>query len=77
MRVEERLLLDRIALHAADIAPGHLQAAALVEAHLADADRADRERAAVAAGHAPQTAVGQLLVELAVARFARQNVSKG
>src|SRR5438034_193015 len=29
VRVEERLLLDRIALHAADVAPRHLQPAAL------------------------------------------------
>ena len=57
IRVEERLLLDRIALHAADVAPRHAQPAALVEAHLADADRALGQRTAVAAGVAAQAAV--------------------
>src|SRR6185503_9344906 len=48
--VKERLLLDRIALHAADVAPGHQRAAGLVEAHLAHADGAFRQRTAVPAG---------------------------
>ena len=59
IRVEERLLLDRIALHAADVAPRHAAAGRRVEAHLADADRAVGQRTAVAARVAAQTAVGQ------------------
>ena len=43
MRVEERLFLDRIALDSADVTPRHHQPAALVEAHLADADARLRE----------------------------------
>ena len=38
--VEERLLLDGIALHAADVAPWHAERAATVEADLAHAHRA-------------------------------------
>ena len=76
MGVKERLLLDRIALHAADVAPRHAQPAALVEAHLADADRALRQRAAVAARVAAQPAVRQRVVELALARFAREHLSQ-
>ena len=75
-RVEERLLLDRVALHAADVAPGHAQPAAVVEAHLADADRAVRQRAAMAARVAAQASVGQHVVELALASFARQDFSQ-
>ena len=74
MRVEERLLLDRIALHAADVSPRHAQTSALVEADLADADRALGQRAAVAAGEASQAAVGQRFVELAL-RVSRASTS--
>jgi hypothetical protein len=48
--VEERLLLDRIALHAADVAPGDIERAAAVEAHLADASGAVGKGTRVAAG---------------------------
>ena len=54
MRVEERLLLDRIALHAADVAPRHVELAVAIEAHLADAERAVGDRALVAAGVAAE-----------------------
>ena len=74
--VEERLLLDRIALHAADVAPRHAQRSALVEAHLADADRAVGQRTAMAAGEAAQPAVRQDVVQLALARPARQYFSE-
>ena len=56
MRVEERLLLDRIALHAADVPIGNVQHAAAIEADLADAGRAVGNRAGVAAGMAAQPA---------------------
>jgi hypothetical protein len=52
--VKERLLLDRIALDAAHIAPWDAQPSALVEPHLADAMRAIRDRALVPAGMASQ-----------------------
>ena len=50
MDVEERLLLDRVALHAADVSPGNIQPSALVEADFADAGLAFGNRAFVAAG---------------------------
>ena len=62
IRVKERLLLDRIALHAANVPPRHEQPSAFVEPHLAHADRTFRKRAAMAAGVATEPAVGQLIV---------------
>src|SRR5262245_28680535 len=53
--VKERFLLDGIALDAAHVAPRHAQRSPLVEPHLADADRALRNRAAMAARMASQT----------------------
>jgi hypothetical protein len=75
VRVKEWFLLDRIALHAADVTPRYQQAATLVEAHLADADRPLRQRTTVPARVAAQSSVGQRLVEIALARFARQHLS--
>src|SRR5436853_4828328 len=77
MGVEKRLLLDRIALHAAYVSPRHQQAPAFVEAHLADANRALGERTAVPAGVAAKSPVGQRFVELAHARLAREHLSQG
>jgi hypothetical protein len=53
MRVEERLLLDRVALDPADVAPRHVQHAAAHEADLADAGRPLRDRAFVPARVTP------------------------
>jgi hypothetical protein len=53
--MEKRLLLYRIALHPADIAPRNVQFAAAVEADLTNARLAVRDGAAVAAGIAPDT----------------------
>jgi uncharacterized protein len=64
MGVEERLLLDRIALHAADVPVRHVQDAAAVEAHLADADGALGDGAGVAAGIAAEPAALNRLHEL-------------
>src|SRR5262245_54870375 len=50
--VEERLLLDRVALHAGDVAERHLELPAFVEPHLADAAQAVTDEAAVAARQA-------------------------
>jgi MFS family permease len=64
-------------LHAADIPPGNHQAAPIVEADFADADRPVGQRTAVAARAAAKPAVRFDVVELALARFARQELSKG
>ena len=61
IRVEERLLLDRIALHAADVAPRHVEMSAAVVAHLAHAGLSIRNRTLVPAGIA---AYSVLIVEL-------------
>ena len=72
--VEERLLLHGIHVHRAHVAERHLQGAAFVEAHPADAVAPGRDQAAVAAGEAPHTAFGQLLVQLPLARAAGEEV---
>src|SRR6266542_4236628 len=73
--MEERLLLDRIALQRSDVTPRNAQHAPLVVAHPADALAALRDRAAVAAGIAPQPPVGKSLDELERrrCRAAREN----
>jgi len=52
--MEERLLLDWVALHARDIAPRHPQAAPIVVADLADADCPIRNGTPVSARNAPE-----------------------
>jgi hypothetical protein len=63
--VEERLLLDGVALHPGDVAVGDPESAGLVEADLADAAEALADEAAVPAG---QAADG---VSLGAAEFGR------
>ena len=63
-RVEERLLLDRVALHAADVAPRHVKSSAAIEPHLADAHGAVGDRALVAARVAADPALRDRLDEL-------------
>ena len=59
--MEERLLLNRVALHPADVSPRHLKASARVEPHFADTVRALRNRALVAARVAAETIVSERL----------------
>ncbi len=49
-RVEERLLLDRIALHSGNIPERHVERSASIEADLADARLSLRNRTTVPAG---------------------------
>ena len=58
--VEEGLFLDRVALQAGHVAPGHAQLAVLVEAHLADAAPPGADQAAVPAGQAAHRPSGRL-----------------
>ena len=76
VRVKEGLLLDRIALHAADITPWHEKPTALVEPDLADANRAVGQGTAVAAGIAAKSTVGETFVQLAFARLVREHLSQ-
>ena len=74
IRVKERLLLDGIALDAADVAPGHEQAATAVEPDLAYPERSIRDRTAVPAGKATHPPLIETLVELAFAGVLRQQL---
>jgi hypothetical protein len=73
-RVEEGLLLHRIALQCGDVASGDQQPATLVEAHPADAPPALPNEAAVPAGDAAECAVGKGLDQ---APFHRVGVDMG
>src|SRR6185503_13587084 len=66
--VEEGLLLDGVELQPAHVAVGHHQRTPPVEA--------GRDEAAVAAGEAAHAALGQLLVELAFARVAGEQLAE-
>src|SRR5690242_18577923 len=61
--MEKRLLLDRIALHAAYIAPGDIEITPTVEAHLAHATLPLGNGAAVSAGKAAHPVTVQLFVK--------------
>src|SRR4029079_8599382 len=74
MRVKERLLFNRIALHGAHVPPRDAQPAAFVETDLAHTDCALGQRTAVAARGTPEAAVGKRLIKLAVTCFAREHV---
>jgi hypothetical protein len=75
--VKKRLLLNRIALHAADVAPRDVQLAALVETDFTHADGTLGQRTAMAAREAPKSPVRQPFVELAFPRFAPENLGEG
>src|SRR5262245_57253399 len=64
-RVEKWLLLDRVALDAAYVAPGHVKRPAAIEPDLADAIGAIGDGAVVAAGVAVKAAAVNRLVKLA------------
>ena len=76
--VKKRLLLDRIALHAADIAPRDVQPSALVEANFAHAHRAVGDRTLMAAGMTAESPAGQRFDELGrrLAGAGRQDMLK-
>jgi hypothetical protein len=74
--MEERLLLDGIALHAAHISPGNIQLSALIETDLANTQLAFRDRTAVAAGIAAHTLAVELLVQIALADVPSENVAE-
>ncbi len=71
--VEERFLLDGIALHPGDVTPGNVQPATPVEAHLADAGKPFRDRTAVAAGIATDAVPIQRSPKLTFANVIRQD----
>jgi hypothetical protein len=60
--MEERLLLDGIALHSAHIPPRHVEGAALVVTYLANSRLTVRDGTAVTAGVAAHPIAIELLV---------------
>jgi hypothetical protein len=60
--VEERLLLDRVTLNPAHIAPGGVERSAAVEANFADSCLPIGDGAAMSAGIAANAATVQLFV---------------
>jgi len=66
VRVEERFLLDGIALRAGGVSPGDEERAAAVVADFADARPAFGDGAAVSAGEAAEAVVGELFVEVGI-----------
>src|SRR6266542_6447478 len=79
MRVEERLLLDRIALDAADVSPRNAQVSAAIEPHLAHADGPVGDRALVPARVAADALFRDVLDELwrSVSRACLENIREG
>src|SRR5947207_15924597 len=75
--VKERLLLDGLALDAADIAPGYIQGAALVVADFANAGLPLGDRAAMSAGEAAHAIAVELFVQLAFADVFVDDVAEG
>ena len=61
--MEKGLLLDGIALHSRGVAPRHVESAAAVESHFADAGLSLGNGTAVAAGEAADAIIAEMLVE--------------
>jgi hypothetical protein len=75
--VEERLLLDGIALHAAYVSPRDVKCASAIEAHFADAGLAFGNRAAVPAGKAANAIAVERLVEIAGPNATVKSLTQG
>jgi hypothetical protein len=66
MSMEEGFFLYRVALHAADIAPGHKQGSAPVVANLANSRLAVRDLATVPTSKTPYPVAVELFVQFAL-----------
>jgi hypothetical protein len=75
--VEERLLLDGIALHAADVSPGYKELATLVVTYLADSGLTFRNGAAVTTGEAADPVAIKLFVQVPLADVVINDFTKG
>ena len=62
--VEEGLLLDGVALHAADVSPGDIEGAVAIETNFADARLTFGDRAAVSASETAHTVPIELFVQV-------------
>src|SRR6185312_5592916 len=74
--VEERLFLDGIALHTADISPRYIERSAFVEAYLADSRLAVSDGATVTTRITADTIAVQLFVEIAFADLLIENFAQ-
>jgi len=74
--MEEGLFLDRIALHSADISPGDVKLAGLIEAHFADPRLALKDWAAVPAGEAADAIALYRLVKFSLAGMSVQDFAE-
>ena len=74
--MKERLLLDGIALHSADVSPGHIELAAAVVANFADARLALRDGTAVPASETADAVAVEFLVKFALANMLVDNIAK-
>ena len=77
--MEERLLLDGVALHAGGVSPRDIEFATAIEADLADSGLTVGDRAAVAAGEAAHAIVSERLDEgrISFADSLVENVAQG
>jgi len=75
--VEERFLLDRVALHSANVSPGDIQSSATVVTNLTNSRLTVWNRAAVAAGVTTDPISVELFVELALTYVFVNNVTEG
>jgi hypothetical protein len=66
MRVEERLLLDGIALGSGDVSPGHVEGSAAVIANLANAGLTIGDGATMSAGKTADAILVEPLVKLGI-----------
>jgi hypothetical protein len=74
--VEERLLLDRIALHASHVTPGNIQNSALVVTDLANSGLTFRNGTTMAAGMAAHTVALELFVQVSLTNVVIENFAK-
>ena len=75
--VEERLLLDRITLHAAHVSPRNIQRSAAIVTNLANSRLTVWNRTAVAASVTTHTIAIELFVKLALTHVFVNDVTQG
>jgi hypothetical protein len=64
--MEERLLLDRITLHSADVPPGNVELTAAIKAHFADTRLTVGNGATVSAGEAAHAIAVKFLNQVGI-----------
>jgi hypothetical protein len=75
--VKKRLLLDRIALDAADISPGYVEGSAAIVAYLADSGLAFGDWATMTTGITAYPVAVEFLVKFAFAHVLVDDIAKG